>query len=204
VFEIAVPTLQVTSPVLRQTLLTGTTHTLRWRPTGFAEGSTVKVDLSRNGGQTWTTLLASTPNDGSEDINVPTPASANALLRLTAAVPGASPAVGLSRAFSISQPTLTVVRPRRGEQWFLGSQGTVTWTGTTVGNGTVTIELSRDGGTTWEFLAEGIRNDGGESVGVTGTATRRARVRVTWTGSSGGSLSADNAGNFSITRGRAR
>ena len=43
----------------------------------------VKLETSRNGGGNWDTLLASTPNDGSETVTVGGPASQNTLIRVS-------------------------------------------------------------------------------------------------------------------------
>ncbi|HEX8289760.1 MAG TPA: M12 family metallo-peptidase [Pyrinomonadaceae bacterium] len=44
--------------------------------------------------------------------------------------------------------------------------------------GNVKIELSRDGGTTWERLIENTANDGSETISISGRPTRYARLRI--------------------------
>ncbi len=71
-----------------------------------------------------------------------------------------------------------VTSPNGGEDWQIGSQHAITWTGG--GGGTATIELSRDGGATWpETLAPDTANDGSFAWTVTGPETTGAKVRVT-------------------------
>ncbi len=73
-----------------------------------------------------------------------------------------------------------VTSPNGGEDWQIGSQHAITWTGT--GAGTATIDLSRDGGATWtETLASGTPNDGSHTWTVTGPATADATIRVVTT-----------------------
>jgi hypothetical protein len=54
---------------------------IRWSATGITEN--VKIELSRNGGQTWTTILGSTVNDGTENWTVTGPTTTQARVRIT-------------------------------------------------------------------------------------------------------------------------
>ena len=65
-----------------------TTQTIRWTSTGLT--GNVRIDLSRDGGQTWTTLVANTTNDGSQSWVVTGPATTRARLRVVSV---ATPAV---------------------------------------------------------------------------------------------------------------
>jgi C1A family cysteine protease/photosystem II stability/assembly factor-like uncharacterized protein len=70
-----------------------------------------------------------------------------------------------------------VTSPNGGEDWQIGSQHAIAWTGASAGN--ATIELSRDGGATWtETVASGTANDGSFAWTVTGPATADAVLRV--------------------------
>ena len=63
-------------------------RTIQWSSN---TGGNVKIELSRDGGTTWSTLVASTPNDGSYNWTVTRPSSANCRLRVTSTtVPGAT------------------------------------------------------------------------------------------------------------------
>lgn len=199
VFEIAVPSLNITSPTSNQTLLIGTTATIKWSRSGFPAGSTVRLEVSRNGGSSWQLITSSTENDGVFDWLVTGPVSSQAQLRVTSIPVASEPAVqGVSRIFLIDEPTLFVIHPNAGERWALGSQAIIEWSGTTVGTGTVDIELSRDGGATWTTLFAGTPNDGGQAYGVNGASTSRARVRIHWNGAAGQTVEAESDGNFSI------
>jgi uncharacterized repeat protein (TIGR01451 family) len=74
--------------------------------------------------------------------------------------------------------SLTVLKPNGGESWKINSSKTIQWTSSGV-SGNVRIELSRNGGTSWETLFAGTPNDGSQSWKVTGTATTTARIKVT-------------------------
>ncbi|MBL8896480.1 MAG: hypothetical protein JNM84_02580 [Planctomycetes bacterium] len=75
-------------------------------------------------------------------------------------------------------PLLTVTAPNGGELWALGGTYSITWS--SVGNvgAAVDIELSRDGGNSWELLFDDSANDGLEVWMPTGAVTSQAVIRV--------------------------
>ena len=58
----------------------GTRQTIRWNSSGIS--GKVKIQLSRNGGSTWTNLVTNTPNDGSQSWRVSKPATTQARIRI--------------------------------------------------------------------------------------------------------------------------
>ena len=77
-----------------------------------------------------------------------------------------------------SEPSLTLTAPGDGATWVIGDPVTVKWNAT--GLHYVTVDLSRDGGTTWTEI---LYNAGAASAGavnwtVTGPASGDAHVRV--------------------------
>jgi trimeric autotransporter adhesin len=92
--------------------------------------------------------------------------------------------------FSIPVPP-TVTSPNGGETWTLGSTHDITWS---AGNGgKVTIELSRDNGSSWETLFAATANDGSQAWTVSGATTGQALVRI-----SNDKGSASSAATFAI------
>ncbi|MCT2560783.1 reprolysin-like metallopeptidase [Chryseobacterium herbae] len=80
---------QVTSPIFGQSLASGGAFNVTWdvAATNAAPISTanVNIKLSTDGGQTFTTIAANTPNDGSEQITVPAGSSStNAFIMIEA------------------------------------------------------------------------------------------------------------------------
>jgi C1A family cysteine protease len=71
-------------------------------------------------------------------------------------------------------PTLT--SPNGGESWTVGSSRSITWS--TGNGGNVKIELSRNGGASWETLFASTANDGSQSWTVAGASTAQALVRI--------------------------
>jgi hypothetical protein len=74
--------------------------------------------------------------------------------------------------------SITVVSPNGGQTWRIDRQRPIQWTSAGV-SGNVRIELSRDGGTSWELLFASTANDGAQTWTVTGPATTQARIRIT-------------------------
>ncbi|MCK4732664.1 MAG: fibronectin type III domain-containing protein, partial [Methanophagales archaeon] len=73
--------------------------------------------------------------------------------------------------------TITLTSPNGGEHWPIGRNRGIRWTSSDVTEN-VRIDLSRNGGSSWETIFSNTANDGSEWWTVTGTATTRARVRV--------------------------
>jgi subtilisin family serine protease len=75
-------TLTVTAPNgVGESWAAGSTQTIRWSSSGVS--GNIRIDLSRDGGATWTTLFASVANSGSKSWRVSGPVTTNALVRIT-------------------------------------------------------------------------------------------------------------------------
>ena len=99
--------------------------------------------------------------------------------------------------FSGVIPGITVVSPNGGEVWLVGSVHEIRWTGLGV-SGNVKIEVSPDGGATWQTLLASTDNDGVETWTAAGSDTTRARVRVTSIDNS--AFSDTSNANFTLVR----
>ncbi|MEN3011180.1 MAG: hypothetical protein ABDI20_09550 [Candidatus Bipolaricaulaceae bacterium] len=139
----SVPTIQVLTPNGDEVWAIGRNHEIRWS-SSRVQGN-VRIDLSRDGGKNWTTIIANTPNDGAEVINVPAPESTAARVRIVSLQ---NPTVAdiSDKDFFILQPDKIVFRvsdengaPLSGMRvTVLGSQGRTT-SGTTDGRGLVVL-----------------------------------------------------------------
>ncbi len=166
----------VSSPNGGETWVPGTTQAVTW--TSENVGGGVRIELSTNGGTTYSTLAPSTPNDGSESVTVPNTPSNQCRVRVSAV--DNSGAADISNAnFIIGEPewTITVISPNGGETWQQGSTQAVTWTSQNV-VGEVKIELSTNDGTSYTTLLANTPNDGSQSITVPGQASNQCRVRV--------------------------
>src|SRR5205814_444546 len=100
------------------------------------------------------------------------------------------------RTFSIVGATLTVTAPAAGAKWPIGSRQTITWTSNTLNQGTADIQLSRNGGASYQTIIADTANDGSVTWKVTGPAASHARIRVVL---NQGGATGDSA-TFSITK----
>src|SRR6185436_17231445 len=76
-------------------------------------------------------------------------------------------------------PTVTVLAPNGGEIFNPGATVNVQWTASdNVGVTTVDVQLSRNGGGSWETLASAIANSGNYAWTVSGTNSTTALFRV--------------------------
>jgi hypothetical protein len=90
---------------------------------------------------------------------------------------------------------INLTAPNTAVTWPIGATRAITWGHNLGASAAVNIDLSRDGGLTWESLATNVAtatsNTGSFSWVVTGPATTAARVRVSWAANPGvGSVSA--------------
>ena len=174
--------LAVTTPNGGETWPLSSSQTIRWTSTGLAATGYVKIELSRNGGNTWITLISATPNDGTHPWVVNGAGSTQARIRITStSKPGVSDTSDANFTLAASA-TLTVTTPNGGETWPLGSAQIIRWTSTGLAaTSYVKIELSRNGGSTWSTLISATPNDGSHTWTIPGAGTTQARLRITST-----------------------
>jgi hypothetical protein len=80
-FRMGDGTVTVIAPNGGETWPIGSTQKILWSSSGFIGNA--KIEISRNGGSTWTALAGSTPNDGSYDWKVVIPLSTTARIRVS-------------------------------------------------------------------------------------------------------------------------
>jgi formylglycine-generating enzyme required for sulfatase activity len=192
----AAPTITVTTPNGGEVWGLRSTPTIRWTWTNLNAGSNVKIELSRNGGTAWTTLIASTPNDGAHPWTVSGAATSRARVRITSTANGQTGVSDASNAnFTLgTAAAITVTSPNGGEVWPLNSTKTIRWTSSGLAAaGYVKIEHSRDGGSTWTTIVLSTPNDGSHPWAVGNVASTRSRVRITGVSPLSGVSDASNA-----------
>jgi hypothetical protein len=178
-FAVVTPVVNVTGPTAGAVAWVGTTQTIAWTD-NFPADVTVRVELSRDGGGSFETLADAAPNTGSLSWVATGPDAAAARVRVTWNDPLASAGVG--PAFAIVTPALAVTSPAAGASWAIGTASTIAWTTNLAAGGTVRVELSRDGGGTFETLAAAAPNTGTFAWTATGPAAAGALVRVSANG----------------------
>jgi len=174
-FIIVQPTITVSAPNGGENWYIGSSQNILWT-SSYISGN-VKIELSTDGGSTYPTVIsASTANDGTEPWTVSGPLTSTARVRISSVV---TPSVlDVSNAnFTLSQSGIIVASPNGGETWGVGTSQPVTWT--TLGvSGSVMIELSRNGGLTYETLFASTANDGSEQWVVTAPPTVNGLIRI--------------------------
>ena len=174
-FTLIQPAITVSVPNGGEAWLIGSSQTIQWASSNVS--GNVKIDLSTDGGSTFPTVLfASTVNDGSESWTVAGPATAAARVRISSVT---TPSVldASNANFTISAPFITVTAPNGGEVWGVGTPHTIAWTSLGV-SGQVMIELSRNGGSTYETLFPATANDGSEQWLASAPPASNALIRV--------------------------
>lgn len=98
-------------------------------------------------------------------------------------------------------PSLSLLSPNGGEQWYIGDTNNITWnaTDTNLIPNSVYIWYSLDGGSNYLPLAEGIENDGIEPWTMPETQSYNARVKIQVADSFGNITNKSSASFFSIT-----
>jgi hypothetical protein len=160
----------------------GGARTVTWS-SNLPASEEVAIELSRDGGASWTLLAGAVPNTGSFPWTVTGPATSAAQLRVSSNSHPTASDVG--EAFTIFVPAVTVTSPNTGATWNIGTVRPITWSHNVGAGEPFTLELTRDGGATWRQLAAVASSDatsGSFAWTVTGPKTRNARVRVTWLG----------------------
>lgn len=163
----------ITSPSSGENWEVGTLDTITWDATaGIVD---VKIDYSVNGGTNWTTLIASTPNNGKYPWNVPNRPSSNALVRVTDT--DNTSILDMSDLFNITTQ-ITVISPNGGENWEVGNLQDIIWDASP-GISDVKIEFSTNGGGTWQTLITSTLNTGTYGWKIPDTPYNTFRIKVT-------------------------
>lgn len=132
----------------------GRVHFIRWTSINV---SSVKIELSLNGGTTWSTIVPNYPAaSGSYSWTVPNMNSTTCLIRVTDSTNPTATDTS-DAAFTLlptpPEPIITVIAPDGGEVWSVGTQQNITWTSTNVVN--VKIEYTTDGNI-WTLIAQNV------------------------------------------------
>jgi hypothetical protein len=158
----------------------GSTQTVTW--TGSIGGS-VFVELSRNGGSTWTVLGTASATAGWFNWTVSGATTTTARVRVRSTTNPAFVDTNDGN-FTITTPFVTVTSPNTSEPWRIGTLRTITWTHDLGASATFSVEVSRNGGGTWTVIQTGVASatasTGSLDWIVTGPPAT-ARIRVRWT-----------------------
>jgi len=170
----AVPTINVTSPNGGESWCVGSSHNITWTSTGSI--TNVKLEYSTNAGSSWITIIASTPNDGSESWVIPNTPSTTSLVKVSEASTG-TPSDVSNANFTIAPQVITATSPNGGETWQAGSSHNITWTSSCF-SGNVKLEYSTDAGSSWITIIASTSNSGTYLWSIPNTPSTNSLVRV--------------------------
>jgi hypothetical protein len=173
---IGAPSLDITSPNGGETLLIGVGHNVTWDSTGYLDR--VHIEYSTNNGTSWTTIVASTTNDGSHFWGISDSPSSQCLVRISDAADG-TPADTSDSTFSLQQPSesISITSPAGGESWQVGDVESITWT-SYGGVGNVKIEFSSDNKSSWTTLTNSTTNDGVYAWTIPNTPSSNCFIKI--------------------------
>ncbi|MBN1301358.1 MAG: hypothetical protein JW995_09085 [Melioribacteraceae bacterium] len=156
------PSITVISPNGGEALLQDETHNILWNSKAVEN---VAIEVSTNGGATWTSITTSTPSDGNYNWDVSTvlnltSKSDNCLLRISDA--NSVSIFDESDGYFTVQPAVkyvNLISPNGGEEWDYDEGHMLVWE--SAGITFVNIYFSYDNGVTWQKVANNVPNTGG-------------------------------------------
>ncbi len=171
--SVSVPSITVTAPNGGETWVVGSTHDITWNS---ASGiNSVKIEFSTNGGSTWSVITGSAANSGKYSWIIPDSVSISCRVRVSDTANGAA---DMSDSFfSIVAPQFRLAAPNGNETWYVGDSRDITWVDE-FAVGEIKIELTTDGGATWQTLATNAPNNGRYSWTVASSLSSSCRVRI--------------------------
>lgn len=169
------PTITILSPNDSEIFPVGFLKNIQWSFVNLT--GNVKIELTRDGGLSYETLFENTLNDGSQEWLITSPVTEQAKIKISSLM---NPLIfDTSDAyFYIREATITVLKPNGGEDFRVGLQDTIKWLSENM-EGNVKIELSRNGGLTYETIFENIDNNGYKLWIPSVPLTALARIRIT-------------------------
>ena len=170
--------LAVTSPNGGESYTVGERVSITWNSRGSGVGNFIKIDISRDAGQTWETIADNAQNIGYYSWVVTGPITDRALVRIS---PVNNPAASdvSDAVFTITAPRgIYLLSPVGGEAFYVGEVVDIKWF--TSGNTGLTadIELSRDGGQTWETIISDTPNDGNHTWVVSAPLSENCLIKI--------------------------
>ncbi|MBN2357172.1 hypothetical protein JXO59_13740 [candidate division KSB1 bacterium] len=175
-YTVRAQSITVTSPNGGEVWLVNSNHSITWTSLDFS--GNIAIDLSTDGGSSWSSIVASTANTGSYSWNLPGTTSTTCRVRVKDATDG-NPADVSDANFEIAPETedIRVIAPNGGENWVINTQQEIRWYGTTI-IPYVRISYSIDNGATWIQIIASTPNDGSFMWTVPAPLTDQALIRI--------------------------
>ncbi|MBI1268730.1 MAG: hypothetical protein GC193_15045 [Cryomorphaceae bacterium] len=159
----ATPSISIYNPVNNGIYYSGVNYSITW----FSEyviSNQVQIELSTDGGATWTYLSTLTENDGTFSWIPPTVVSNNCFIRVTDL---ANPnTFDLSSPFNIAEPFIDITYPTSANVQTQCVNFNINWNHGGTSNSRFRLYYSTDGGVTWPTIVTSVYG-----TGTTGTYT---------------------------------
>ena len=108
--DVTAPLVTVSAPNGGEAWMTGSSHNITWTATDNVGVTSITMQYSTNNGTTWSSVATGESNDGVYAWTVPGPATAQAIVKVTAYDAAANFGSDVSNAvFTVSLPTSTIV-----------------------------------------------------------------------------------------------
>ncbi len=174
-FIITSSSIVVTQPNGGEFIPAGSQYTIQW--TADNSISNVGIDLSTDGGSSWSTLVGSiSASAGQYNWNVsPSLATSNALIKVYDVL---NTFIADSSDLIFTIGGLSLIAPDGGEHWQGGSAQTIQWTASpNVTN--IKIEYSSDGGSNWQTIESSYPAAGGTYTwNIPNISSNNALIRI--------------------------
>jgi hypothetical protein len=177
------PAITLQSPNGGESFPVSSNQSITWTASGGAGPLTISIDLSTDGGASFSPVTSGLSNSGSFAWTVPNLPTSQGRIRVTASDGQAQASDTSNGNFTIAASAplvVTVISPNGGESMQAGTLRTINWAASG-GTGTITISIdfSSNGGASFSSVATGIANSGSHSWSVPNTPTTQGRIRVT-------------------------
>lgn len=172
-----VPTLVLVSPNGGETWNYGELGTVTWSGTNLPYY--LYIDYSTDGGATWNALGSaySDSTGGTVQVYVPFVSSTNSLVKIYDPYYPESIVDVSDQPFTIFTPPVIMYYPYEGDEFYIKQETYISWIAT--GISLVNIDLSIDGGNTWQPVDQNIDADYGYYYWtVSGTPSQNCVIRV--------------------------
>ena len=161
------------------------------------------VTIEYYDGTSWQTVITGISDSGSYSWNVPNVDVSTAKVRVAVVdMVGNTNSDESNGNFTIdsSAPEVIVISPNGGECWGGSSSHTITWSASDdhFAENPITLELSIDGGSTWETIAANESNDGIYDWIVNDLDLSTAKIKVTATDELGQTGAGESNSTFTI------
>jgi hypothetical protein len=155
----------------------GQTNKIAWTFSGVT--GNVKLQYSVNNGGAWTTIVSSTPNDGSYFWTVPSTISDQCLVKISDAAAG-TPADTSNAVFTIDDcgETISLTSPTGGEAWQVGSVHNITWVSGASVSSQVKLQYSVNNQATWNTIISSTPNDGSYAWTIPNAPSTTCNIRI--------------------------